>query len=183
MLETRDQAWDQAVDVVVVGSGAAALSTAVTASHSGANVLVLEKASRLGGTTAKSHGCIWICDNVYQLSAGIKDLKADALRFLARTSRPAHYDPMHPTLGLDPNEFDLLEAFYDNGRDAVAFMEEIGGLKLLHGEGFPDYDSVLPEDTTGYSRTFISGIDVRPGAGSIIIERLAGASAKLGARI
>jgi succinate dehydrogenase/fumarate reductase flavoprotein subunit len=183
MLETRDLAWDQAVDVVVVGSGAAALSTAVTASHSGANVLVLEKASRLGGTTAKSHGCIWICDNVYQRSAGIKDLKADAMRFLARTSRPAQYDPTHPTLGLDPDEFNLLEAFYDNGRDAVAFLEEVGGLKLLHGEGFPDYDSVLPEDIAGFSRTFISGVEILPGAGAIIIEKLAASSTKLGARI
>ena len=183
MLQTGDQTWDQSVDVVVVGSGAAALSTAVTAAHSGADVLVLEKASRTGGTTAKSHGCIWICDNVYQRSAGVKDLKADALRFLARTARPAQYDPTHPTLELDPHEFDLLEAFYDNGRDAVAFLEEVGGLKLLHGDDFPDYNSVLPEDIIGFSRTFICGVDVRPGAGVIIIERLSAAITKLGARI
>lgn len=184
MLETREHAWDQSVDVVVVGSGAAGLSTAVTAAHSGASVLVLEKGSSIGGTTAKSHGYIWICDNSYQRSAGIKDLKADALRYLARTSRPAHYDPAHPTLGLDPNEFDLLEAFYDNGRDAFAFMDEIGGLKVQHAEGFPDYSTILPEDTTGLSRTFAPiTSDGQPGSGSSMIEQLAGASSRLGVRI
>ena len=39
-------------DVLVVGSGASGLSTAVTAAHAGLQVLVVEKEPRFGGTTA-----------------------------------------------------------------------------------------------------------------------------------
>ena len=40
-------------DVLVVGSGCAGMSAAVTAGHHGLNVLVVEKESRFGGTRAR----------------------------------------------------------------------------------------------------------------------------------
>lgn len=45
-------AWD--CDLLVVGSGAGALSTAVTAAHLGLKVIVVEKDPHYGGTTAWS---------------------------------------------------------------------------------------------------------------------------------
>ena len=47
-------------DVLVVGSGAAGMSGAVTAGHCGLNVLIVEKGPRFGGTTTRSGGWLWI---------------------------------------------------------------------------------------------------------------------------
>jgi 3-oxosteroid 1-dehydrogenase len=46
-------------DVVVVGSGAAGLAAALAAAVDGAEVVVLEKAHVLGGTTAMPAASMW----------------------------------------------------------------------------------------------------------------------------
>ena len=48
--------WDQEADVVVVGFGAAGACAALGARERGADVLVLERASGGGGTSANSTG-------------------------------------------------------------------------------------------------------------------------------
>jgi len=75
-------------DVVVVGSGAAGLSAALAASVGGAQVIVLEKARVLGGTTAMSAAGTWIPANHHMLAAGISDSSEEALTYLRATAPP-----------------------------------------------------------------------------------------------
>src|SRR5436305_15129665 len=50
-------------DVLVIGSGAGGLSTAIVARKRGLNVLVIEKEAVFGGTTAYSGGVVWFPGN------------------------------------------------------------------------------------------------------------------------
>ncbi|MBE9373680.1 FAD-dependent oxidoreductase [Saccharopolyspora sp. HNM0983] len=76
----------ESYDVVVVGSGAAGLTAAVTAAAGGSSVLVLEKASRLGGTSAVGGGVIWAPGNHLMAEAGFADRAEDARSYLAAGS-------------------------------------------------------------------------------------------------
>ena len=69
-------------DLVVVGSGAGGLSTAVTAALQGLDVVVLEKADVFGGTTAYSGGVLWIPGNAVSRRAGAADSREAARRYL-----------------------------------------------------------------------------------------------------
>jgi succinate dehydrogenase/fumarate reductase flavoprotein subunit len=143
---------DLETDVVVVGSGAAGLSAALSAQGAGADVVLLEKAVSLGGTTIKSSAWAWYPNHRGVRRDGHVDEKADALRYMARLSAPEAYDPRSPTLGLPAWRYRLLESFYDHAAEA---------LEALHGRGvastslddFPDYYSYLPENKTPRGRT------------------------------
>ena len=73
-------------DVVIVGSGAAGLSAALRAGHLGANVLVIEKAPIIGGTTAMSGGCIWVPNHHHQARLGVQDSVDDAMNYIRAVS-------------------------------------------------------------------------------------------------
>jgi len=138
-------------DVLVVGSGAAALSAAITARKQGAEVIILEKAPLIGGTTLRSGGGFWIPNNRFQREKGIEDPKADALRYMARYSYPQLYNPQAPRLGLPENEYALMDTYLDNAPAMVDFLEGCGALQSIQeinwtGQPQVDYMDHLPEN-------------------------------------
>lgn len=130
--ENMDQKnWNYNADVIIVGSGAAGYSAAITARSNGLEVLMIEKASLIGGTTGRSGGGFWIPNNRLQEEEGIVDSKDDAVRYMARLSFPQLYNPDDAHLGLPDREFELLSTYYDMGSKAIDFMEEQGALNIV----------------------------------------------------
>lgn len=151
------QRWDHEADIVVVGGGAAGSSAAVFALAAGAKVILLEKAPRFGGTTARSGGVYWIPNNSFMRAKGIEDQREDCLRYMARCAYPALYNPKDKYLGLGPNKASLLEAFYDNAADTIDALQKMGALDSIvsdqnremankEEEMWPDYYAQLPEN-------------------------------------
>lgn len=79
---------DETYDLVVVGSGAAGLSAAVTARQAGLSVLLIEKTSLIGGSTSLSGGNLWLPDNPLLARAGAPDTREAALEYLANFVAP-----------------------------------------------------------------------------------------------
>ena len=63
-----------AADVVVIGGGLAGLCAALAAAHDGAEVVLLEKQGKLGGSTVLSAGLFAFAGTDMQRKAGIADL-------------------------------------------------------------------------------------------------------------
>ena len=120
------RAWDRVVDVVVVGSGGAALTAATLAHDGGAEVLVLEKADMLGGTTAVSGGGVWLPGNHKMAEAGIDDSREDALAYIRRLTNGTEPDPA------------LLEVFVDTAPEVLRYLEDHTPVRM-HISPLPDY--------------------------------------------
>ena len=87
-------------DFVVVGSGAAGLTAAITARRRGLTVVVLESQEVVGGTTARSGTWIWSPNNRWMRELGFADDRDDAVRYMARLSFPDRYQPDAERFGL-----------------------------------------------------------------------------------
>ncbi|HTZ78414.1 MAG TPA: FAD-dependent oxidoreductase [Stellaceae bacterium] len=117
-------AWDRETDIIVIGSGSAALTAALAASTGGARVIILEKSDLLGGTSAMSGAGTWIPANHHMLAAGMPDTPAEALTYL-RATAPA---------GWQAEEDPLWQAFAETAPEALKFIEENTPLRfeLVH---------------------------------------------------
>jgi 3-oxosteroid 1-dehydrogenase len=70
-------------DLVVVGSGAAGLTAALTGALNGLRTVVLEKTEYFGGSTARSGGGVWLPGNAVLRKAGRTDTAEQARQYLA----------------------------------------------------------------------------------------------------
>ena len=98
-------------DVVVVGSGAAGMTAALTAAHHGLTALVVEKTDRFGGSTARSGGGIWAPGNTVLNRAGVVDSPELARAYLAYVAGDGvHAARQQALLAHGPAMLDLVRA-------------------------------------------------------------------------
>ncbi|HWE57277.1 MAG TPA: FAD-dependent oxidoreductase [Acidimicrobiales bacterium] len=109
-------------EVVVIGSGAAALSAALAAHDAGASVAVLERSDSIGGTTAVSGGGVWMPANHV---TGADDSRQDALAYMTALSR-------------DRASAEHLQRYVDEGPEILAGLERRTKLRF-RAIAWPDY--------------------------------------------
>jgi len=131
-------------DVVVLGSGAAGLTAAVVAARRGLSVLLLERDTFLGGTTAWSGGVVWAPGARPALEAGIDDSRERVLTYLDSLSR-----------GWMDRE--LVETFVDG---APRMIDELtaAGIEFEVIPELPDYHAEQPGGMPGGGRSFATGM-------------------------
>jgi 3-oxosteroid 1-dehydrogenase len=136
--------WDQTVDMLIVGSGAASVCAALIAKDHGLEPLIVEKLDTVGGCTAYSGGGVWIPNNHLMARDGVPDSHERARQYLdaaiwynGPATKPARR-----------------EAFLRDGPAAIAYLER-KGMKMRRARFWPDYHSDLPgaEQT---SRTIVA---------------------------
>lgn len=131
------ETWDASYDVVIVGSGAAGLSTGLTAQLRGLSSLVIEKTDKYGGSTSLSGGAIWVPNNLYLNKAGQKDTLENALTY------------MDATVGDRVSRAKKI-AYLKRGTDMVAFFHE--KTKHVRFEYIPGYSDYYPERPGGFQQ-------------------------------
>lgn len=124
--------WDREADVVVLGSGGAAMTATIAAHDFGAkDVVILEKTGMVGGTTAMSGGMLWIPNNHLQHEVGITDSDEEIVAYLDSLSAGS----------LDP---ETLWAFMQNGPEMVRYLADRTPVRLRAFADFPDYQPYSP---------------------------------------
>ena len=116
------------VDILIIGSGAGALTSAITAQDNGANVLVVEKTDLYGGTSATSGGGLWIPNNHLMAEQGQSDTKKDALSYLTSCA------------GKDADEA-RIKAYIDEAPKMIKFLDDNSHVKFVstpYADYFPE---------------------------------------------
>lgn len=123
--------WDETCDVIVLGAGAGGMTAALVASLEGRRAVLVESTERIGGTTARSSGTVWIPNNPHQRRLDPADDRPAALNYLdalvgARAERA------------------LRVAFLDAGPAMVSCLESHLGPMFRAYAHSPDYRQDLP---------------------------------------
>ncbi|QIB51549.1 FAD-dependent oxidoreductase [Pseudomonas sp. OIL-1] len=123
-------------DVVVVGSGAGAMTAAVTAADQGLKVLVVEKDAQYGGTSALSGGGIWIPNNHHFKAIGGNDSEELAWTYLKAA------------VG-DRVDEKRLRTYLTKAPEMIAWLEKHTRVRYAVADKYPDYYPHLPGSLAG----------------------------------
>lgn len=148
-------------DVLVVGTGGAALTAAFTARHAGLDVLVVEKEPVFGGTTATSGGMLWIPGNRHsaalQQQLGEGDDLETARRYIQEEAG-------------NFGEVDRIDAYLRYGPEMVAFLEDNSHVQFAGWE-YPDYNMDHPQARRVRSLVSVDYDSAKLGKKHVLLKR------------
>jgi succinate dehydrogenase/fumarate reductase flavoprotein subunit len=120
------------VDVLVAGAGAGGMTAALVCALQGLDVLLCEKSSQVGGTTATSAGTIWVPGTRQARESGFNDTIADARRYL------------DAIIGVPD---DRREIYLHTAHDVVEYLDRNSEVKFSIYSKHPDYLANRPGAT------------------------------------
>src|SRR5262245_15348807 len=176
--------WDDAADVVIAGLGVAGACAAIEAREAGADVLVLERASGGGGTTANAAGHVYLGGGTrVQKAVGVEDDVEDMYTYLTMNTPVPEADKIRLYCDESVAHFDWLVAqgvpFNDTMFHGKHFMQMTDECLIWSGneEAWPFRDKAKPAPR-GHKVA-----KVAEGGGALMVERLVGRMRALGVRI
>ncbi len=139
--------WDETVDVLVVGSGAGALTAALAAATRHAQTLVIEKSESWGGTSATSGGGIWIPNSHLAQAAGAQDSPEEAFTYVRALAAPNVPDS-------------LIKAYIHTAPEMLAWLEQASPVRYL-SIPYTDYHAEMPGGKLGFRAHLPTPLDGR----------------------
>lgn len=113
-------------DVIIVGSGAGAMTSAIFAADKGNTVLIVEKSDKYGGTSAISGGGIWIPNNDEFKALGGNDSFQKALTYVKEASQGTV-------------EESRIRAYLENAPKMIRELQANTRVRYAVAEKYPDY--------------------------------------------
>lgn len=161
-----NQVWDKEVDVLVVGSGAGGMLSALVAAKNHAEVLIVEKEKLWGGTSATSGAGIWIPASDQAAEAGFHDNVDDAFKYVR-------------ALSADNVPDENIRAYVENAAKMLRWMGANTAIDY-HAFPYPDYHAENPGGSpTGYRTHMPLPIDGRALGDDVRTLRFASPAASL----
>lgn len=114
------------VDLLVIGAGAAGMTTALCASIEGLKVLLCEKTDQVGGALSTSGGTTWVPGNSLGARVDRQDTIEEGARFLEHT------------VG-DRGGLEMRRAFLQSGATAIDYLAQHSEVKFEAAKEHPDY--------------------------------------------
>ena len=136
MILSLDKITDQKIyDVIVVGAGGAGMAAALFAALAKQRVLLIERTSHVGGTTALSGATTWVPNSLHVHKVNSTDTPEAARKFLDGVV--GNHAPSA-----------LREAFLASGPDAIATLEAQSHVHFRPYPHHPDYEQQIEGATT-----------------------------------
>ncbi len=120
---------EMTTDVLVIGAGSAGFAAALSADQHGAKVILAEKESQVGGSTAISGGGISAPGTRFQREQGIKDSKDSWLKLWHEREDTPDHSNRYP-------DYDLVNYYMDEAVKTTEWLVDYCGHKYEEINGF-----------------------------------------------